>query len=135
MIDHVLIVEDHEEWRRYVRVALQNHPSMVVVGEASSGVEAVRKAAELKPNLIVLDVWLPDLDGIEVARRVIASDPEAKILFFSAYRPLDIVRAALATGARGYLLKSEGRALLAALQAVREGRLFISERLSGELES
>jgi DNA-binding NarL/FixJ family response regulator len=130
MTDRVLIVDDHEKWRQWTGRALRNHPRWTIVAEAENGLEAVEKAAKFRPDVIVLDISLPELDGIEAARRILAANPQSKILFYSVHRLLSVVEAALRTGARGYLLKSDGRSLLAALEAVSAGALFISEGLT-----
>jgi DNA-binding NarL/FixJ family response regulator len=89
--------------------------------------EAVRKAEELRPNLILLDVGLPTLNGIEVARLIRTLCPESKIIFVSQERSADVVREAIGLGARGYIVKTRAASdLLAAVQSVYEGRLFVS---------
>jgi CheY-like chemotaxis protein len=132
MIGRVLVVDDHELWRNHIRSALQGHPRWTIVGEAADGLDAVQKARALKPDLILLDIGLPALDGIVTARHILAADPESKILFFSEHRSPDIVGAALRIGARGYLLKSDARRLLAAMNAIGDGQRFISDGVTGE---
>jgi DNA-binding NarL/FixJ family response regulator len=128
----VLVVEDHEWWRRYISTALEQASQWEVVGAVSDGIEAVQKARDLKPDVVLLDVGLPSLDGIEAARRMRAQDPSARILFVSEQRSLDIAEVALGTGARGYVVKSDiGRELLPAMEAVVEGERFISAKLAG----
>ena len=105
---------------------------MQIVGEASDGLEAVQKAEELQPDLIVLDIGLPTLNGIEAARRIRKLSPESKILFVSQESSADVVQEALALGALGYVVKAHaGSELLAAVEAVLQGRQFISSGLSG----
>jgi DNA-binding NarL/FixJ family response regulator len=128
----VLVVEDHEWWRRYISSALEQASQWEVVGAASDGIEAVQKARDLKPDVVLLDVGLPSLDGIQAARRMRAQDPSARILFVSEQQSLDTAEVALGTGARGYILKSDvGRELLPAMEAVVEGERFISPKLAG----
>jgi DNA-binding response OmpR family regulator len=104
-----------------------------VVGEAADGLEAI-EAMALAPDLILLDVELPGLNGIETARRILALDPNARILFVTAHRSWDIAAAALGTGARGYILKPRaGRELLPAMKAIAEGRRFVSAVLAGRV--
>ena len=91
----VLVVDDYQPWRRFVCLTLQIRPELQVIGEVSDGLEAVKKAQELQPDLIVLDIGLPTLNGIEAARRIREVSPEAKILFVSENRSWDITEEAL----------------------------------------
>lgn len=126
----VLVVEDHEPFRRFVCSSLGKTSKLQIVDQVSDGLQAVRRTEELKPDLIVLDIGLPSLNGIEVARRVRKLSPNSKILFLSQESCPDVVLAALRSGAYGYVLKSQaGADLLRALEAVREGRLFVSSVL------
>jgi DNA-binding NarL/FixJ family response regulator len=128
----VLVVEDHEWWRRYISSALEQASQWEIVGAVSDGIEAVQKARDLKPDVILLDVGLPSLDGIQAARRMLAHDPSSRILFVSEQQSLDIAEVALGTGARGYIVKSDvGRELLPAMEAVVEGERFVSGKLAG----
>jgi DNA-binding NarL/FixJ family response regulator len=105
-------------------------PEYQVIGEASDGSEAVQKAEELKPDLIVLDIGLPELNGIEAARRIRHFSPSSKIIFLSQYNLLDVVQAALSTGALGYVCKTDVRGdLLPAIEAALRGKNFISRGL------
>jgi DNA-binding NarL/FixJ family response regulator len=127
----VLIVDDYEPWRRYFSTAIQKQPELQVIGEVSDGVEAVQKAEELRPDLIVLDIGLPSLNGIEAAGRIREVSPASKILFISENRSLEIVKEALSTGARGYILKSDAASeLMPAVEAVLKGKRFVSASLS-----
>jgi len=103
----VLVVDDFENWRRQVRLVVQVRPAWQVVAEASDGSEAVQKAEELKPELILLDIGLPKLNGIETSRRIRQRSPSSKIIFLSQNSDLDVVRAALGTGALGYVRKTD----------------------------
>jgi DNA-binding NarL/FixJ family response regulator len=130
--DRVLVVDDHEAWRGQICSVLRNSSRWQVIGEASDGLEAIDKAKSLAPDLILLDVELPTLSGIEAARQILAANPNLKILFLTLHRCWDIAEAALGTGARGYLLKSDaGPDLLNAMGAVVEGRRFLSAALRG----
>jgi CheY-like chemotaxis protein len=103
-----------------------------VIGVASDGLEALQKAEELQPDLIVLDIGLPSLNGIEAARQIRKLSPKSKILFVSQESSADIVQGALGTGAQGYVLKSDaGRELLKGVNAVLRGERFVSGRFSG----
>ena len=128
----VLVVDDFEDWRRQVHSLLQARPAWQVIAEASDGSEAVQKAEELKPDLIVLDVGLPNLNGIEAARRIQQRSPSSKIVFLSLNKNLEVVLAALSTGALGYVHKTDARReLLPALDAALRGRQFVSSRSKG----
>lgn len=123
----VLVVEDFEPFRRFICSKLGTNPELQIIGEASDGLEAVRKAEESQPDLILLDIGLPTPDGIEAARRIRKLAPESKIIFMSQESSADVVREAMSLGARGYVVKtSAASGLLAAVQAVCEGKLFVS---------
>jgi DNA-binding NarL/FixJ family response regulator len=102
----VLVVDDFERFRRFVCSTLGKRRDLQVIGEASDGLEAVRKAEELKPDLIVLDIGLPTLNGIEVARRIREFCPECKILFLSQASSADVAQEAISLGAMGYVVKA-----------------------------
>jgi DNA-binding NarL/FixJ family response regulator len=128
----VLVVDDYERFRRFVCSTLQKRPELQVIGEASDGLEAVQKAEELKPDLIVLDLGLPILNGIEAARRIRKLSPESKILIVSQEPDADLVQEALRIGALGYVVKTNaGIELLSAVEAVLRGRQYLSSALSG----
>jgi len=128
----ILVVDDFDPFRRFVRSTLQAGSGLHVIGEASDGLEAVQRAEELQPDLIVLDIGLPKLNGLEVARQVSSLWPRSKILFVSQENSGDVVRGALATGAKGYVLKIDaGRELLIAVNTVLRGEQFVSSGLSG----
>jgi len=126
----VLVVEDFLPFRRIICSLLRKSTELQVISEASDGLEAVQKAEELQPNLILLDVGLPTLNGIEVARRIRKLSPQSKILFVSQESAAELVQEALRIGALGYIIKTHvGMELLAAVEAVRQGRLFIGSGL------
>ena len=126
----VLVVDDYIPFRKFVCSMLGKRPELRVVGEASDGLEAVQKAEELQPDLIVLDIGLPILNGIEAARRIRTLAPQSKILFFSQESSDDVAREALSSGALGYVVKTQaGIEFLAAVAAVLEGRQFVSRGL------
>jgi DNA-binding NarL/FixJ family response regulator len=128
----VLVVDDFEAWRRFVCSTVEKIPDLQVICEVSDGLEAVEKAVELQPDLIVLDIGLPKLNGIEVARRIHKLAPESKILFLSQEPSADVVQEALSSGALGYVLKVRaGTDLSAALEAVRQGKQFVSKGIIG----
>jgi DNA-binding NarL/FixJ family response regulator len=131
-IVRVLVVDDYEPFRQFACSTLSQRPDFQVIGEASDGLEAVHKAGELKPDLIVLDIGLPTLNGMEAARRIRKSCPECKILFMSQGSSIDVAQAAFSLGAMGYVVKAHaGSELSAAVEAVCQGRKFVSKGLSG----
>lgn len=128
----VLIVDDFHPWRVFVVQHLNAQPHVRVLGCASDGFEGVQKAEELQPDLILLDISLPKLNGIELARRVRKLVPRAKIVFLSSNADPDVVRAAFCAGGAGYVLKMDaGGALLSAMEAVLLGKQFVSSSLIG----
>jgi DNA-binding NarL/FixJ family response regulator len=128
----LLVVDDYEPFRRFVCSTLKQRPDLLVSGEASDGLEAVQKAIELHPQLIVLDIGLPRLNGIEAARQIRKVCPECKILFLSQESSADVVQETLSLGAPGYVVKAyAGSELLAAVDAVVQGRQFVSRGISG----
>ena len=127
----VFIVDDYTPWRCFVSSRLQKLPGYQVIGEASDGLEGVRKTEELQPDLILLDVALPSLTGIEVARRIRQVSPASRILFVSQNHSLEWATEALNTGAGGYVVKSDAaKDLLRGIKAVLEGKRFISASLA-----
>ena len=128
----VLVVEDSEPFRKFICSTLRKRPELQIVGEVSDGLEVVQKAEELQPDLILLDIGLPTLGGIEAARRIRKLSPESRILFVSQETSAYVVRGALAEGAKGYVVKTDARReLLTAVDAVLRGEQFVSRRLSG----
>jgi DNA-binding NarL/FixJ family response regulator len=126
----VLVVDDYEPFRRFVCSTIEKQPHLQVIGESADGLEAVQKAVELHPELIVLDIGLPRLNGIEAARRIRKLCPECKILFLSQESSADVVEEALGLGARGYVAKAyAGSELLAAVDTVCQGRQFVSRAI------
>ena len=126
------MADDFEPVRRLVSLLLEKRPELQIIGEASDGLEAVRKAQELNPDLILLDVSLPKLGGIDAARQMLTFAPKSKILFLSQETSANVVQAALNAGAKGYVVKTDAAAeLLDAVEAVLEGKQFISSGLAG----
>ena len=127
----ILLVDDFQPFRRFACSALQETPGLQIAGEVSDGLEAVLQAERLQPDLILLDVGLPSLDGIEAARRIHKLVPACKILFVSQESSADVVQEAFDLGALGYVVKTHaGSELLAAVEAVRQGRQFVSHGVS-----
>lgn len=130
----VLVVDDYEPFRQFVRSALGKRPELQIIGEVSDGLEAVQKAEELRPDLILLDVGLPKLNGIDAARRIREVSPKSKILFLSQETSGDVVQEALRAGGLGYVVKAHaGSELLAAVEAVCQGRRFVSAGLASHM--
>jgi CheY-like chemotaxis protein len=128
----VLVVDDYEPFRRFICSTLGKRPELQIVGEVADGLAAVQKAEELQPDLIVLDIGLPTLNGIEAARRIRKLAPQSKILFVSQESSADVVQEVLALGALGYVVKAHaGSELLAAVGAVLEDRQFVGSGLLG----
>jgi DNA-binding NarL/FixJ family response regulator len=128
----VLVVDDVELFRKFVCGALGTRPELQVVAEVCDGLEAVHKAVELKPDLIVLDIGLPKLNGIEAARQIRQLSPSSKIVFLSQNNDLDVVRVALDAGALGYVYKANAQEeLLNAVDTVLRGKQFVSRTLRG----
>jgi DNA-binding NarL/FixJ family response regulator len=123
----VLVVEDFVPFRKLICSTLEKRPGLEVICEASDGLEAVQKAQELRPDLILLDIGLPILSGIEAARQIRKLVPEAKIIFVSQESSADVVQEALSLGGSGYVVKTRaGSDLLAAVDAVQLEKHFVS---------
>jgi DNA-binding NarL/FixJ family response regulator len=124
----ILVVDDFEPWRHFVSsLLLQKKPELQVVGEASDGLEAVQKAVELNPDLILLDIGLSTLNGIEAARQIRKLVPDSKIIFLSQESDADVLQESLSLGAQSYVLKAKaGSELLAAVETVISGKTFVS---------
>jgi DNA-binding NarL/FixJ family response regulator len=126
------VVEDYEPFRQFICSTLRKRPDFQIVEEVTDGLEAVQKAEELQPDLIMLDIELPSLNGIAAARQIRKLSPKSKILFVSQESSADVVQEALALGALGYVVKAHaGSELLPAVEAVLQGRQFVSSGLSG----
>lgn len=123
----VLVVEDFLPFRRFVCATLSKRPDLQIIDEASDGQQAVRKAEELMPDLILLDIGLPTLNGIAAAQQMHKLVPNAKIIFVTQESSSDVVEEALGTGAMGYVVKTTVNGnLLGAVDAVLQGRRFVS---------
>jgi len=126
----VVLVDDHEVARRALRSVLRGNPNLEVVGEAAEGKEALKKIEELHPDIILLDISLPDISGIEVASNVKPISPESRIIFVSQHISIPLAKDALRGGAYGYVVKSDaGLDLLSAIDAAHQGRSFVSRTL------
>jgi DNA-binding NarL/FixJ family response regulator len=124
---HILVVDDFAPWRQRIRSILELRTEFQIVGEASDGLEALHKAEELKPDLILLDIGLPELNGLEAENRLGQLVPTAKVIFVTAISDVDVVQTALGNGAHAYVLKVDAaRELLPAINAVLRGKKFAS---------
>jgi DNA-binding NarL/FixJ family response regulator len=127
----ILVVEDFEPYRNFITLSLAEKEGFQVVSQATDGLEAVDRANKLKPDLILLDIGLPKLNGLEAARRILAAIPESNIIFLTQETSPDIVSAAFKLGARGYVIKSRAASdLMPAIQAVLDGKQFVSTGLA-----
>lgn len=127
----ILVVDDNEIVRCRLASLLQSRPEFNVVSEASDGFQAVEKSKDLQPDVVVLDISMPGMSGLDAAPRIRRVAPAAEILFVSQHDTRSMVREALSTGARGYVLKSDaGKDLVNAVLAVSQGKEFLSHRLA-----
>jgi DNA-binding NarL/FixJ family response regulator len=127
----ILIADDHEVVRRGLATVLQSHEGWEICGEATDGREAVAKANQLKPDVIVLDVGMPGLNGLAATRQLMQQDPHCKVIVLTITDSDQVIREALDAGARGFVLKSDAsRDLVAAVEAVDRGRMFFTSRVN-----
>lgn len=127
----ILVADDHEVVRRGICALLTAHPGWEVCGEASDGREAVEKAAALKPDVVVLDIGMPGLNGLNAAQQILRTDPKTKILILTMHDSTQVVQEVLQAGARGYLLKSDaGKDLATAVEALQRDRMFFTSKVA-----
>jgi DNA-binding NarL/FixJ family response regulator len=127
----ILLADDYEPWRQYVSSLLLKHPEWKIIGEVSDGIEAVRKCQELSPDVVLLDLNLPKINGVEAASHIRQSNPTTKIVFTTAYHDSDVMQTVLHNQADGYVLKWEvTRDLIAAVETALCGGKFVSKRLT-----
>ena len=127
----ILVVDDFEPWRRFVFLFLRQNPAWQIICEASDGLKAVEESRRAQPDMILLDVGLPLLNGIEAAKQILKEFPGTKILFLSENTCPEVVKEALRIGGCGYVVKSDAhRDLRAALEAVLANQQFVGERFA-----
>ena len=130
----ILIADDHAVVRAGLRTLLESHPGWQVCAEASDGREAVDKASKLKPDVAVIDIGMPLLNGVEATRQIRAASPSTEILILTMHESEDLVQQVVHAGARGYILKDDAdRVLIAAVEAVRLRKAYFSTRVSSAL--
>ena len=131
MTMRILVADDHEVVRHGVRALLEARPGWQVVAEAVDGREAVEKAKRLQPDVIILDIGMPGLNGLDAARQILKAAPKSGILILTMHESEQVVREVLAAGARGYVLKSDaGRDLVNAVEAVGRQRIFFTSSVA-----
>lgn len=127
----ILVADDHEVARKGIRSLLESHPGWEVCAEARDGREAVEYAGTMKPDIFLLDVGMPNLNGLDAARQILAIFPDARILIVTIHDSEQVVREVLAAGARGFLLKSDaGRDLVAAVEALQQRRTYFTPKVA-----
>lgn len=130
-LTRVLLVDDHEVVRRGLRSLIESHNGFVVCGETGDGRAAIDVAVKMQPDVVVMDVGMPSLNGFEATRSIREKVPEATVLILSMHDSEVIVREVFAAGARGYVLKSDAaRDLIAAIEELRDGKVFLSPKIA-----
>ena len=128
----VLVVDDHEPFRRFVSSTLGKRPNLQIIGEAQDGIDAIQQAETLQPDLILLDIGLPGLNGIEAARRIGQTSSASRIIFLTQESSADMVQEAFNLGAWGYVIKVHARQeLVVAVESVMQNKQFRSSALDG----
>jgi len=132
----ILIADDHAVVRKGLRTLLESRPGWEVCAEATDGRDAVEKALKLKPDVAVLDIGMPLLNGVEATRRIHKSSPQTEVLILTMHESDDLVQQVVEAGAHGYILKDDAdRVLLAAVEALRLHKHYFSTRVSGVVAS
>ena len=127
----ILLADDHDLMRQGIRSMLESHPNLEVCAEAKDGIEAADKALEYRPDVVILDVTMPKMNGLEASRRITKQLPETQVLIFTIHDSEDMIRETLDAGAHGYVLKSEAPThLAAAVEAVAQRDLYFSSGVS-----
>jgi DNA-binding NarL/FixJ family response regulator len=127
----ILIADDHEVVRRGLSTLLQSHEGWEICGEAIDGRAAVEKARELKPDVVIIDIGMPSLNGLAATRQLVQQDPHCKVIVLTITDSDQVIREALDAGARGFVLKSDAaRDLVAAVEALQRNRMFFTPRVN-----
>lgn len=127
----ILLADDHEIVRRGLCALLRAQPDWEVCGEASHGREAVEKAIQLKPEVVILDIGMPQLNGLDATRQILRANPQVKVLILTLYDSDQVVQEVLNAGARGFLLKSDAaRDLVAAVEALRRDKIYFTPKVA-----
>ncbi len=127
----ILLADDHEIVRRGLCSLLRAQPEWEVCGEAANGREAVEKALQLKPEVVILDLGMPQLNGLDATRQILRANPQIKVLILTLYDSDQVVQDVLSAGARGFLLKSDAaRDLVAAVEALRRDKIYFTPKVA-----
>src|SRR5258708_2473691 len=130
----VVIADDHQFFRDGVRALLDAQPGMECVGEAATGEEAVRLSTEVQPDVVLMDVQMPGMSGVEATRQIVSSSPQIRVLVVTMFEDDHLVFAAMRAGARGYLLKgARHEDMMRAIRAVGNGDAIFSPTIAGKL--
>ena len=127
----IFLADDHEVVRNGIRSVLITQPGWEICGEASNGREAVEKVAAMKPDVVIIDIGMPELNGLEATRQIVKASETTKVLVLTVHESHQVVRDVLDAGARGYILKSDaGRDLIAAVQALQRNKTFFTSKVA-----
>jgi DNA-binding NarL/FixJ family response regulator len=127
----ILIVDDHAVVRRGVRSLIESQPGWEISGEAATGREAVDLAGRLQPDIVVMDLSLPELNGLDATRQILKESPRSEILVLTMHHSEELARSALQAGARGYVLKSDAdQSLIAAIESLRQHKPFLTSTVT-----
>jgi len=131
MAFRILLADDHEVVRRGLCAILQDKTEWEVCGEAKDGIDAVEKAKRLKPDAVIIDIGMPNLNGLDATRQIVDALPQTKVLVLTLYESDDMIQQVLNAGARGFLLKSDaGRNLVAAVEALRRSGTYLTSKVA-----
>jgi DNA-binding NarL/FixJ family response regulator len=128
----VLLVDDHEVVRKGLRALIDSRPEFEIVGEAVNGRDAIEKTKRLRPDVVILDLSMPEMSGLEATRQIVKNVPQTQVLVLTIHDSENMASAALQAGARGYVLKSDaGRELLTALTSLRDNKTYFTQKVAG----